>query len=212
MYSIKKIKVNKLLFYSNREIDDFEFQKSFSVFLAGPTPRKQSVPSWRPDMIKELCNSGFKGNILLPEYKNEKSKRLEYDKQIKWEVDNLNRANVILFWIPRDMSTLPGLTTNIEFGEFMKTGKVVLGYPENAEYVRYIGVRAQWLDIPTANTMSEVAALVTNKEKLWLYACPKCLGSGFKDSNGMSYRCGTCEGTGFLMPKKHKNKTQKSGN
>lgn len=194
--------MNKLLYYTNGKRDS----KSFSVFLAGPTPRNNNVQSWRPDMILELRKAGFTGDILLPEYKSEESKRLVYDKQIKWEVDNLNGSNAILFWIPRDMSTLPGLTTNIEFGEFMKSEKVVLGFPENAEHIHYISVRAKWLDIPTYNTMSEVAALITNKEKLFLYECPRCEGSGQRDSNGTAHRCSKCDGTGLIEPKKTKKK------
>lgn len=183
---------------------------NFSVFLAGPSPRSAAVKSWRPDMIKELRASGFIGDIIIPEYKDEyestKPKSFVYDKRISWEVHWLNKAHSILFWVPRNMSTMPALTTNIEFGEFMKSGKVILGYPEGAEHVQYMATRAKWLDIPVTNSISEAAAYVINKEKIFLYACPRCYGSGLRDSNGTNYRCSKCEGTGFLEPKKSKKK------
>lgn len=31
------------------------------------------------------------------------------------------------------MKTMPALTTNVEFGAWADSGKVVFGYPENAE-------------------------------------------------------------------------------
>jgi hypothetical protein len=195
------------LIYTGQALKESGNPKSnFSVFLAGPTPRSASVKSWRPDMISILRSRGFTGDIIIPEYKDEyesdKPKSFVYDKRISWEVHWLKKSTAILFWIPRKMSTMPALTTNIEFGEFMKSEKVILGYPPDAEHVSYMATRAKWLDIPIANTMSEAADYIINKEKIFLYACPRCLGSGKKDSNGRMHRCSKCDGTGFLEPTK----------
>ena len=62
--------------------------------------------------------------------------------QIKWEQDCLDEAKVILFWIPRDLDTMPGFTTNIEFGYWYGRcpGKLVVGIPDFASktgYIRY---------------------------------------------------------------------------
>ena len=202
--------MGRLIYTGQALKESAKSRDNFSVFLAGPTPRSATVKSWRPDMIKELRDAGFKGEIVIPEYKNEyerkKPKSFVYDKRISWEVHWLKKSNAILFWVPRNMSTMPALTTNIEFGEFMHSEKVILGYPENAEHVQYMTVRAKWLNIPVANTMGEVAAYIANKEKLWLYACQRCLGSGKKDSNGTAYRCGKCDGTGFIEPPKKRKK------
>jgi hypothetical protein len=175
----------------------------FVLFLAGPTPRDKKTKSWRPDMIKTLRSSGFEGIVAIPEYRNA-TKEVAYNKRVKWEGLWLERANAILFWVPRDMKNMPALTTNIEFGEYMHSGKVILGYPKKAEHMDYMDIRATWLDIPIANDMKEAADIAINKEKVFLYACPKCYGSGQKDSNGTLYRCAKCEGTGFIEPLRKK--------
>lgn len=181
-----------------------EEPKGFSVFLAGPTPRDKVTESWRPDMIETLKNGGFQGTVVAPEYKNWKTKRLSYDKQVDWELHWLKKSHTILFWVPRNMKFFPALTTNIEFGEHMHSGKVVLGYPTNAEHMEYFKTRAEMHDIPCSNDMKEVADMVLNKEKIFLYKCGRCYGFGRRESNGTYHICSKCEGTGFIEPSKKK--------
>ena len=133
--------------------------EGYSVFLAGPTPRESSTPSWRPNMIKTIREKGFQGDILIPE-KRGNYLDYEYVVQTKWEVKYLNIASKILFWIPREIDKMPGFTTNIEFGEFMHSGKIVLGYPEGAAKMRYLQVRAEMHDIPVRRTMDEIANFI----------------------------------------------------
>ena len=141
----------------NREIYALENMPivGHSVFLAGPTPRDKSVPSWRPDMIKLLREKGYDGDILIPE-KRGNYLDYEYETHTKWEVDHLNAADFILFWVPRQIPDMPAFTTNIEFGEFMHSGKIILGYPEGAEKMRYLQVRADMHNIPVVKTMEEM--------------------------------------------------------
>ena len=127
-----------------------------SVFLAGPTPRNKNVPSWRPDMIKILREKGYTGDILIPEKRGDYLD-YEYVTQTKWEVDHLNAADVIAFWIPRNIETMPAFTTNIEFGEFLHSGKIVLGYPDGAERMRYLQVRADMHQIKVFHSMNDMA-------------------------------------------------------
>lgn len=130
-----------------------------SVFLAGPTPRDKNVPSWRPDMIKILRENGYEGDILIPEKRGDYLD-YEYVTQTKWEVDHLNAADIIAFWIPRNLETMPAFTTNIEFGEFLHSGKIVLGYPKEAKRMRYLQVRAEMHNIVVYHTMEELASWV----------------------------------------------------
>lgn len=134
------------------------------VFLAGPTPRKLTVPSWRPKMIKILREAGYKGHILIPEKRNPKD-GYDYDTQILWEETALSAADLILFWVPRDIETMPGFTTNIEFGEWMKSGKVILGYPKDAANMRYMQKKAIKYRIPVFSEMEEAGDCVME----WLY-------------------------------------------
>ncbi|WZD42982.1 nucleoside 2-deoxyribosyltransferase domain-containing protein (plasmid) [Streptomyces sp. A144] len=55
-----------------------------------------------------------------------------YENQVDWETDACAGATAILFWIPRDMRTMPGMTTNVEFGLDVGTGRAVLGLPPDS--------------------------------------------------------------------------------
>ena len=57
--------------------------------------------------------------------------------------------------MPRDLKMLPGFTSNVEFGEWMKSGKVILGYPEGAPKMRYLHMKANTYDIPVFHTLKE---------------------------------------------------------
>ena len=61
-----------------------------------------------------------------------------YDFQVNWENDALDMSMAILAWIPRDMKTMPALTSNVEFGLYVKTGKLFYGRPHNAPKTRYL--------------------------------------------------------------------------
>lgn len=39
----------------------------------------------------------------------------DFTGQLDWERINRGRADEILYWVPRAMDTLPGLSTNVEF-------------------------------------------------------------------------------------------------
>lgn len=123
------------------------------IFYAGPTPRFQVTPSWRPGAI-ELANEihpDFGGTLVVPECDNFVEEDWDWDAQIDWEWSWLDVADVIMFWIPRDMETLPGLTTNVEFGLYISSGACVCGAPPEAvatKYCRRLADRygAPWYD------------------------------------------------------------------
>ena len=123
-----------------------------SIFLAGPTPRSRHVKSWRPDAVRLFNKFGYKGVLFIPESRSESSHGTYYD-QIEWEEEGLNACDCIMFWIPRDMATMPGLTTNDEFGTWKYSGKVVLGAPAWAEKIRYQRYYADKLGIPQSDTL-----------------------------------------------------------
>ena len=109
-----------------------------SIFFAGPTPRSIDVESWRGEALNILEAMGYEGVVFLPEYRGEAVFKQEdwYD-NILWETTHLNMADVILFWVPRNMENMHGLTTNDEWGTWKHSGKAVFGAPESAERVRY---------------------------------------------------------------------------
>ena len=133
--------------------------EDFKVFLAGPTPRDRHTRSWRPSMLNALKMANFHGTVYLPE-KRKKQDGYNYVDQVKWEEWALDEADLIIFWVPRDLERMPAFTTNIEFGEWMKSGKVVLGYPESAVKMKYMRHKAEQNGIPTYNDMDKLAERV----------------------------------------------------
>jgi len=110
-----------------------------SLFLAGPTPRSNGVKSWRPGTLSILRECGFRGSVFVPE-SAEWGWCGDYQRQVEWEWDALGRAARVLFWIPRDLQTMPAFTTNIEFGMMvgLRGDGVILGSPEGSPKNRYL--------------------------------------------------------------------------
>lgn len=134
-----------------------------SIFLAGPTPRSASVPSWRPAVI-DAIGSAWAGpdplTVLTPESRGGR-RAAEYDDQVDWEVAGLDTATAILFWIPRDLATMPGFTTNVEFGLYAGSGRAILGVPPdcpNPERNRYLIWTARRHGIPVHETIPGAVA------------------------------------------------------
>lgn len=132
------------------------------VFFAGPTPRRRDVPSWRPAALAELAGTSL--TVFSPESRHNERPH-EYHHQVEWEAAALEAADVILFWIPRDLATMPGFTTNVEFGLYVRSGKVVLGCPPdcpNPERNRYLIWLAGRHGVPVTTTLPDtVAAALT---------------------------------------------------
>nr|WP_235619369.1 nucleoside 2-deoxyribosyltransferase domain-containing protein [Embleya scabrispora] len=135
-----------------------------SVFLAGPTPdRSAPVPSWRPAAVDALA-ARWTGDrpltVLNPESRGG-MRAVRYEDQVDWETDARAAAGAILFWVPRDLKTLPGMTTNVEFGLDVSSGRVVLGCPPdcpNPERNRYLIYVAGRFGVPVLTTLDAAAA------------------------------------------------------
>lgn len=117
--------------------DEPVIETSRSIFLAGPTPRKKEVPSWRPDAIKILQALNFRGVVYVPERKDWEE-GYDYDTQVHWEWKALAAAGIIAFWVPRKLPDMPAFTTNVEFGMTVGNGRVVYGRPDWAEKKGYL--------------------------------------------------------------------------
>jgi len=108
-----------------------------AIFLAGPTPRSNEVESWRPEALRLLEEMNYDGVVFVPEDEGGEFQG-SYQDQVDWERDGLNFADVIVFWVPREMGTMPALTTNVEFGRWVTSGKADLGHPPEAAKMRYL--------------------------------------------------------------------------
>jgi hypothetical protein len=126
-----------------------------SIFLGGPTPRSRDVVSWRPEALDLLRGLGFGGTVLVPE-RRDWSAKFDYLDQVEWEFAGLEGCSVIAFWVPRD-TTLPGFTTNVEFGRYVGSGRCVYGRPDGAPHTRYL----DWLYGKVTGGRPEVSLAAT---------------------------------------------------
>lgn len=119
-------------------IDDCNLDEvNASVFLAGPTPRFADVQSWRPEAVKYFIDAGFDGALFYPETEDGKWQQT-YTNQVEWEHSFLNNCDAILMWVPRELDTMPAFTTNIEFGLYIKEGRLFYGCPKGAPKTAYM--------------------------------------------------------------------------
>lgn len=150
--------------YSDQEV----IKGKKSIFLAGPTPRGENVTSWRTEACEILESLGFDGVVYVPEFSTWKPKE-DYVDQAMWERIGLTNATVILFWVPRSMPDMPAFTTNVEFGYWLHSGKVIYGRPDDASKIKYL----DWLYELDYNRkpISELESLlnesITLSEKLY---------------------------------------------
>ena len=117
--------------------DEVVLKGKNSIFLAGPTPREEKVASWRVDAVKKLEELGFDGVVFIPEYSTWVPKT-NYVDQANWEREALTEATVILFWIPRSLPDMPGFSTNVEFGYWLHSKKVIYGRPDGDPKTKYL--------------------------------------------------------------------------
>lgn len=107
------------------------------MFLLGPTPRDLVTPSWRTEALKILKRLKYDGTVLVPERRVRKA-HINYDDQVEWEDQAMNSALVNVFWIPRNLETMPAFTTNVEFGRLYKYTNTLYGRPDDAPKNRYL--------------------------------------------------------------------------
>lgn len=140
-----------------------------AVMLLGPTPRSDTVPSWRPaaiDLLAERWHGAEPLFVLSPESRGGRRAK-HYDDQVASELAMIQAATVQLFWIPRCLQTLPGFTTNVEAGMcFAEPGRMVLGCPPDCPDPirnRYLIWHARRLGIPVCTTLSDVVDAALNR-------------------------------------------------
>jgi len=138
--------------------DYLEEYEGPSIFLAGPTIRvraSRDITRWRRQALNLFQMYKYEGNVFFPE--QAPGGKYDYDKerQYEWEDFHLNAASCILFWIPRELKLLPGFTTNIEWGKWHDSGKVVLGHPPDAPKMSWINFDAHRHFVPIEDQLGD---------------------------------------------------------
>jgi transcriptional regulator with XRE-family HTH domain len=123
--------ITKLIF---PDINDFpkELQHPILTHFLGEYAKLNNI-----DFVEMLESKGFDGVVYNPDYTNLENKN-SYEDQLKWELKGISEATAVLFWIERDMPERPGLTTNVEFGYWLHSGRVVYGRPDSSEKCLYL--------------------------------------------------------------------------
>lgn len=128
--------------YDDAKMPGLEIIEGYpSIFLAGPTVRgnQPHLTSWRFEAIEEFKKQEFKGTLIIPEFINKtESDEFRYDLPA-WEYDGLEKADCIMFWVPRTRELI-GLTTNCEFGYWLSISrhKIIYGHPDDAYRIKYL--------------------------------------------------------------------------
>lgn len=122
-----------ILNYSDEEV----IINEKSIFLAGPLPRKSGIKNWKEEVFKYLKELNYNGVVYIPEKRNNEIIDGDLD-QTNWEIEAMKKAKIILFWVPRKFPDMLGLTTNVEFGLWLTSGKIVYGRPDNAYMTEYL--------------------------------------------------------------------------
>jgi hypothetical protein len=131
-------------------------QWTASVFLAGPASGSDGLPSWRLDALAEITRSWSGAGTLVVFVPEPRSGERwpACEAQCHWELWWGDRADVVLFWIPR-RPDMEDRTTDSEWGYWASSGRVVLGTPHSVEHVRYQRDFASHNHIPLADTLSD---------------------------------------------------------
>lgn len=126
-----------------------------SLFLAGPSSAAP-IGAWRDEVLTLLNDRSFPGTVLYPEPAGQ---AVTTEVQAMWDLRGCERATVVMFWIPRDLRTMPGLTSNFELGMWIRSGKVVVGSPPEADAMAYLRVMAARFSVPQAETLIHTTRL-----------------------------------------------------
>jgi 8-oxo-dGTP pyrophosphatase MutT (NUDIX family) len=119
-----------------------------TIFLAGPNPRYKDgdvvEETWRHKAIQYLEDMNYTGHVFIPLPKRcfhlggiVSNPVTDYNHQVEWEDKAMARADILLFYVDR-RNGLQGLTTNIEFGRYLDSGRMVYARPNDAENIRYL--------------------------------------------------------------------------
>ncbi|TMQ95345.1 NUDIX hydrolase [Actinomadura soli] len=135
-----------------------------AVFLAGPTPRSPEVASWRPAAVAAL-RERWRGHgrlvVFVPEHRH--GVHDDYVGQVEWEERCLHLSDEVIFYVPRDLATMPAFTTNVEWGMWHDSGRAVFGAPPQAPKNRYLLHYAAKSGVPTAGDLPATVAAALDR-------------------------------------------------
>ncbi len=94
------------------------------------------------------------------------SPKFDYDDQVEWEWEGIQTATIVLFWIPRELVTMPAMVTNVEYGFTIAGQNLAIGWPEDAPKNKYLQKLADRYNLPVYNRLDDTctAAMIMANE------------------------------------------------
>lgn len=137
-------------------LQDFPEARTPSLFLAGPTPRKSFIKSWRPRALNLIRRYRQEIVVYYPEPMIDGKWSPDSDDHINWERAALIRSRAIFFWVDRNLEHMPGFRTNTEWGYWTSCdpGRLVLAYPKGAPGMRGMANDARFYNVPVVHSLS----------------------------------------------------------
>lgn len=132
--------------------------KGFKVFLAGAIDMGQAV-DWQSQVADSLRDEP---NLVLLNPRREDFTPDKLDEQIMWELDALERADIILMWFPGDTQAPISL---LEAGLYMRSGKLFLGVEESYYRRRNLELTAHFYKVPIYHTLNDLIAVIARFQK-----------------------------------------------
>lgn len=137
-------------------LQEFPNPRVPSIFLAGPTPRKSFIKSWRPRALQMIRRYRQEVVIYYPEPQHADKWNPDSDEHLDWRRAAMVRSRIILFWVDRKLEHLPGFRTNTDWGHWTARdpGRLVLAYPQSAPGMRGMYNDALCYNIPYLHSLS----------------------------------------------------------
>lgn len=136
-----------------------EFQKGFSVFLAGSV----AGDDWRNDLVKRLDGTEI---IFLDPRSDDYSdmdhtvKDPLFRAQVQWEIDGLEQTDVIVLYFNHDSEAPISL---LEFGLFAGSGRMIVRCPDGYKHKGYVDILCNRYGIKQVNSLDEIAGEIRSR-------------------------------------------------
>jgi hypothetical protein len=133
--------------------------EGFKVFLGGAIDMG-NAEDWQSQVINALSDTP--GLVLLNPRRSEFTPEME-DEQIKWELDALRIADLVLMWFP---ASVEAPVSFLETGLYMQSGKLVLGVEDGFYRQRNLELTSQFYGVQIWKKLGDVVKEVLRRHTL----------------------------------------------
>lgn len=132
----------------------------FKVYLAGAIDMGHAI-DWQSTAIAGLADVS---DLVVLNPRRAKFDDDTRDEQIRWELDALERADVILVWFPSDARAPIAL---LETGLYMSSGKLILGAGPRYWRRRNLELTADKYNVPVYSLLMETITATLHRVMEW---------------------------------------------